>query len=358
MDLTGKAGFYLLPGSKKWSAWLSLSSGSLRMVPNNLPLTLTANRIALQAGRLEGRGLHLSTPHSDIRFDLVLPYDKSHAMSLRWHAATLALREFGLDNDQQMESSGSIVSQQPPPELTGVQTQPRTHPSGVYTLDQQLQFEGHQYTMNGRLERPFSDHFAFQGRLQFAAMDTSVLTGLFNGLKMAAVGEKVRRFKKLSNLAGSLYLDTKKGQDGRLWRGTLNLRQGMLGDVQLRQVELPFKLTGDGLRVSNGLIDTDQGSFNGNMSYSLVPSRPLFAAHGKIANFSPAIFPVGILAGKNLAATAEFSLDQIGNLTFGGELEPMQIDEHLFSGGPFFRETAGRELPPLRSVSLRWIMDR
>ncbi|MEJ2691194.1 MAG: hypothetical protein P8130_14885 [Deltaproteobacteria bacterium] len=84
LAMTGKAGFYAIPGSKKWSAWLSVSTGSLRMVSKNLNLAFEAKRIALHPDRFEGSGLHFSTGHCDVVVDLVLPYDPVHAMSLRW----------------------------------------------------------------------------------------------------------------------------------------------------------------------------------------------------------------------------------------------------------------------------------
>lgn len=351
LSLTGKAGFYVLPGLKKWSAWLSDSAGSFHLVPNNLDITLTASRIVLQTDRFEGRGLHLSAGKSDARFDFVLPYDRTRAMSLRWHDARLALRELGLDSKQQIETSGSLVSMPPPPELSSLRSSMVRLQPNVYKLEQTLQLAKHRFTMEGRLARPFSGSSAFQGSVLFKGMDTTAVASLLSGFNMTAAAEEIRRMKQFSKLAGSLYLDTKREPEGRKWRGTFNLHEGMLGGVRLRQVELPFKLSGSTLKVESGLINTDQGVFSGNLSCFLGTSGPLLAAQGKIENYRPVLSQAGILAGEHLAAKAELTLDHEGKLTFHGKLEPMRIDGHQLVGGHFAGSSQG-DVTTLKELSV------
>ncbi|MEJ2690110.1 MAG: translocation/assembly module TamB [Deltaproteobacteria bacterium] len=98
---------------------------------------------------------------------------------------------------------------------------------------------------------------------------------------------------------------------------------------------MPFKITAGILQVNKGLIDTDYGRFSGNLSGLDSPVGPQLKAHGKIENFRPSFFPADLFSGKKLAASADFTMDAAGDLTFRGELQPMQIDGHLLTGGHF-----------------------
>lgn len=346
LTMAGKAGFFALPGSRKWSAWLSVSSGSLRVASNNLDIAMTAGRIALHPDRLEGRDLHFSTQHSDVRADLVLPYGSGRPMSLRWREADLSLRELGLDSDKHVISSGSLVSLPSPPELTVARSRTVRHPFPVYKLQQRLRFENRRFSLNGRLARPFSDRFSFEGSLQFTGLGSSVLVGLCEAFKMPSTAKKIQQMQRISNLQGSLFLDTEKTQQARQWHGTLKLRKGILGAVHLSRVVLPFRFEASSsqLQIDKGLIDTDKGRFSGNLSGSFVSDGPLLEAHGKIENYRPAFLPAEVLAGKKLAAAVDLSLDQNGKAVFRGDLEPLQIDGHLLTEGHFAGSSNGKSI--------------
>ena len=351
LRMNGKAGFSALPGTTRWSAWVSASAGSVFLASEQLRIAFAASRISLHPDRLEGRDLHLKTGQSDMQGDLVLPYDSKRPFSLRWQNTTLSLRDLGLESDRLVLSSGSLVSQPPPPELTSVQSQPGRPLSHPYKLRQNLEFEGHRFEIEGIIERPFSDRFTYQGGLRFSGIDSALLTSLFGELNMQSAVDRLRKVAPLSNLDGSLYIDVAYKQGTRQWRGTLNLEQGRVGAMRLQQVHLPFVLLGKTMRFKNSRMNTESGGFIGDLTVSLDGSEPLLLAHGKIENFRPAFLPKDILSGQALAANIDLTLEQTGDTSFKGKIEPVRILGQRITGGGFAGSSKG-DTVTLRQLSV------